>query len=129
MVQGGKEEQCTALSCIGFTSPRIYVTWKKEWASQVEYQGIVQDCREAIRKAKAQLKLKLVGDLKDEKESFYSTLSAKVKQRKTGACCGAGALVTEKKKNQPYPVLSLRQLLLIKCAHAQLLKPCVRPQQ
>lgn len=87
--------QCTALSCIGFTSPRI--TWKKEWASQVEYQGIVQACREAIRKAKAQLKLKLVSDLKDEKESFYSTLSAKVKQRKTGACCGAGALVTEKK--------------------------------
>lgn len=64
----------------------------------MEYQGIVQACREAIRKAKAQLKLKLVSDLKDKKESFYSTLSEKVKQRKTGACCGAEGLVTAKKK-------------------------------
>lgn len=63
----------------------------------MEYQGIVQACREAIRKAKAQLKLKLVSDLNGEKESFYCTLSEKVKQRKTGARCGAEALVTEKK--------------------------------
>lgn len=98
MALGGKEVQCTALSFISFASPRIYVTWKKEWASQVEYQSIVQACREAIRKAKAQLKLKLVSDLKDEKESFYSTLSEKVKQRKTGTCCGAESPVTEKKK-------------------------------
>lgn len=65
----------------------------------MEYQGIVQACREAIRKAKAQLKLKLVSDLKDKKESFYSTLSEKVKQRKTGACCGAEGLVAAKKKD------------------------------
>lgn len=33
----------------------------------MEYQGIAQTCRDAIRKAKAQLKLKLAGNMKDKK--------------------------------------------------------------
>lgn len=72
--------QWTALNCISNTWPRIYVMWKREWASQVEYQGIAQACRDAIKKAKAQLKLKLLCNLKDKKLLEHIIRKSKAKE-------------------------------------------------
>lgn len=80
VLRGKRVLQCTALNCISNTRPRIYVMWKREWVSQVEYQGIAQACRDAIKKAKAQLKLKLVGNLKDEKLLEHIIRKSKAKE-------------------------------------------------
>jgi len=50
---------------------RIYVLWKKEWATQKEYKEVVKMCREKIRKAKAQLELNLATGVKRNKKLFY----------------------------------------------------------
>jgi len=38
---------------------RVYHLWKKGQATQEEYRGLVRSFREEIRKAKAQLELRL----------------------------------------------------------------------
>ena len=47
---------------------RIYVLWKKEWATQKEYKDVVKMCREKIRKVKAQLELNLAAGVKRNKK-------------------------------------------------------------
>ena len=37
-----------------------------------EYRAVVSVCRERIRKAKAQMELNLVRDVKDNKKGFYT---------------------------------------------------------
>jgi len=50
---------------------RAYHLWKKGQVSQEEYRGLVRSCREEIRKAKAQLELRLATVLRDNKNFFY----------------------------------------------------------
>jgi len=49
---------------------RVYHLWKKEQTTQKEYRGLVRSCREEIRKAKAQLELKLATVVRDSKKCF-----------------------------------------------------------
>ena len=49
---------------------RIYLLWKKGWATQKEYKEVVKMCREKIRKAKAQLELHLATEVKRNKKLF-----------------------------------------------------------
>ncbi|GAB0209844.1 mitochondrial enolase superfamily member 1 [Grus japonensis] len=62
-----------------------------------EYRNVVRVCRDATRKAKAHLELKLAGDVKDNKKGFFKYIISK---RKTGENVRlllneVGALVTE----------------------------------
>ena len=47
---------------------RIYLLWKKGWATRKEYKEVVKMCREKIRKAKAQLELNLTAGVKRNKK-------------------------------------------------------------
>jgi len=49
---------------------RVYHLWKKGLATQEEYRGLVRSCREEIRKAKAQLELRLAAVVRDNKKCF-----------------------------------------------------------
>jgi len=49
---------------------RAYHLWKKGQATQEEYRSLVRSCREEIRKAKAQLELRLATVVRDNKKMF-----------------------------------------------------------
>ncbi|GAB0205688.1 mitochondrial enolase superfamily member 1 [Grus japonensis] len=75
----------------------VYQMWKKGEATWEEYRNVVRVCRDATRKAKAHLELKLARDVKDNKKGFFKYISSK---RKTMENVGlllneVGALVTE----------------------------------
>jgi len=54
---------------------RVYHFWKKGWATQEEYRGLVRSCRGEIRKAKGQLELRLATVVGDNKECFYKCIN------------------------------------------------------
>ncbi|GAB0189207.1 mitochondrial enolase superfamily member 1 [Grus japonensis] len=58
----------------------VYSMWKKGMATWEEYRNVVRMCRDATRNAKAQLELKLAGEVKDNKKEFFKYISS---QRKT----------------------------------------------
>ena len=49
--------------------------------TQEDYKDVVRLCREKIRKAKAQLELKLAATVKDNKKCFYKCISDKRRAR------------------------------------------------
>jgi len=59
------------------TKRRVYHLWKKGHVTQEEYKGLVRSCREEIRKAKAQLELRLATVVRDNKKCFYKYISNK----------------------------------------------------
>ena len=76
---------------------KVYGMWKEGLATWEEYRNVVGACRDATRKAKAQLELSLAKDVKGNKKVFFKYVSSK---RKTGENVGlllneVGALVTE----------------------------------
>ena len=56
--------------------------WKEGQVTWEEYRNVVRACRDATRKAKAHLELKLARDIKDNKKAFFNYISNK---------CGAAA--------------------------------------
>jgi len=50
---------------------RVYHLWKKGLAIEEDYRGLVVLCREEIKKAKAQLELRLATAVRDNKKCFY----------------------------------------------------------
>jgi len=76
---------------------KIHGMWKEGQATWEEYRNVVKACRDAMRKAKAHLELKLARDVKDNKKSFFKYISSKRKTRdNVGLLLNeAGALVTE----------------------------------
>jgi len=56
---------------------RVYHLWKKGQATPEEYRGLIRLCREEIRKAKAQLELKLATVIRDNKKCFYKYINNK----------------------------------------------------
>ncbi|GAB0209507.1 mitochondrial enolase superfamily member 1 [Grus japonensis] len=75
----------------------VYRMWKKGVATWEEYRNVVRECRDAMRKAKAHLELKLAGDVKDNKKDFFKYISSKRKSRENVGLLlnEVGALVTE----------------------------------
>lgn len=49
----------------------MYRKWKQGCVAWKEYRGVVQMCRERIRKAKVQMELNLARDVKSNKKGFY----------------------------------------------------------
>ncbi|XP_053914607.1 hyccin isoform X2 [Cuculus canorus] len=60
---------------------KLYVLWRKGQASWVDYRDKVRSCREKIRRAKAQLELKLAKSVKDNIKSFYKYINRKRRTR------------------------------------------------
>ena len=56
---------------------RIYHLWKKGQVAREEYRDLVRSCREEIRKAKAQLELRVVTVVRDNKKYFYKYINNK----------------------------------------------------
>jgi len=49
---------------------RVYHLWKKGQVTEEESRGLVKSCREEIRKAKAQLELRLATVVRKNKKCF-----------------------------------------------------------
>jgi len=71
--------------------------WKEGQATWEEYRNVVRACRDATRKAKAHLELKLARDVKNNKKGFFNYISSKRKARDNAGLLlnEAGVLVTE----------------------------------
>ena len=71
--------------------------WKEGQATWEEYSNVVRARRDATRKAKAHLELKLARDVKNNKKGFFNYISSKRKARdNVGPMLNeAGVLVTE----------------------------------
>ncbi|GAB0203414.1 mitochondrial enolase superfamily member 1 [Grus japonensis] len=75
----------------------VYRMWKKGMATWEEYRNVVRECRDATRKAKAPLELKLARDVKDKKKGFFKYISSKRKTRENVGLLlnEVGALISE----------------------------------
>jgi len=49
---------------------RVSHLWKKGHVTQEEYRGLIRSCREEVRKAKAQIELRLATVVRDNKKMF-----------------------------------------------------------
>lgn len=54
---------------------KVYRLWKKGLATWKECKNVVSACRDAIRKAKACLQLKIAKEVKDNKKGFFNNIS------------------------------------------------------
>jgi len=75
---------------------KIYGMWKEGQSTWEEYRNILSACRDATRKAEAQLVLNLARDVKDNKKGFFMSI---IRKRKTRENMGlllnkVGTLVT-----------------------------------
>ena len=55
----------------------MYRKWKQGCVSWEEYRAVVHVCRDRIRKAKVQMELNLVRDVKDNKNGSYRYIGRK----------------------------------------------------
>jgi len=69
---------------------KVYGMWKEGQATWEEYRHVVKACRDATRKAKAHLELKLARDVKTNEKGFFNYISSKRKTRDN-----VGLLLTE----------------------------------
>jgi len=60
----------------------VYHLWKQGKATQEEYRGLVRSCREEIRKAKAQLELRLATIVRNNEKCFYKYIKNKKRAKK-----------------------------------------------
>jgi len=60
---------------------KAHEMWKEGQATWEEYRNVVRACRDATRKAKADLELKLARDVKNNKKGFFKYISSKRKTR------------------------------------------------
>lgn len=65
----------------------MYQGWKNEQIPTESYKGIARVCRGAVRKVKAQLDLKVAGDVKNCRKGFFRIINNEHKQRKMLAPC------------------------------------------
>ncbi|XP_062425881.1 uncharacterized protein LOC134137198 [Rhea pennata] len=75
---------------------KVHRMWKRGQATWENYRNAVRVCRDAARKAKAQLELSLARHVKDNRKGFFKCISSKRKTRENVGLLlkGAGALVT-----------------------------------
>lgn len=50
---------------------QLYEMWEKDLSSWEETRSVVRACREAMRKAKAHQELKLMKEIKDNRNIFF----------------------------------------------------------
>jgi len=80
---------------------KVYHLWKKGQATQEEYRGLIRSYREEIRKAKAQLELRLATVVRDNKNIFTNASTTKRGPRRISIpywmCGGSIATKNEEK--------------------------------
>uniref|UniRef100_A0A8C3BA48 Reverse transcriptase domain-containing protein n=1 Tax=Cairina moschata TaxID=8855 RepID=A0A8C3BA48_CAIMO len=59
----------------------VYEMWKKSLSYWEEYRCVVRACRDAKRKAKAHLEMRLAKEIKDNKKGFFKYVNSKRKTR------------------------------------------------
>ncbi|KAK4806811.1 hypothetical protein QYF61_005607 [Mycteria americana] len=59
----------------------VYRLWKGSQIAIEDYKNLARACRDAVRKAKVQLELKLAKDVKNNKKGFFRYVSSKQKHR------------------------------------------------
>jgi len=76
---------------------KVHGMWKEGKATWEEYRNVVRACRDAKRKAKAHLEMKLARDVKNNKKGFFKYINSKRKTRdNVGPLLNeVGVLVTE----------------------------------
>jgi len=76
---------------------KVHGMWKERQATWEEYRNVVRSCRDAMRKAKAHLELKLARDVKNNQKGFFNYISSKRKAWDNVRLLlnEAGVLVTE----------------------------------
>jgi len=60
---------------------KVHGMWKVGQATWEKYRNVVRACRDATRKAKAHLELKVARDVKNNKKGFFNYISSKRKAR------------------------------------------------
>ena len=55
----------------------VHREWKQEWVTWEGYREVVQTPRDQVRKAKTQIELNLLGDIKGKKKKFCRCISDK----------------------------------------------------
>ena len=60
---------------------KVHGMWKEGQATWEEYRNVVRACRDATRKAKAHLEVKVARDVKNNKKYFFKHISSKRKAR------------------------------------------------
>jgi len=60
---------------------KIHGMWKEGQPTWEEYRNVVRACRDAMRKPKAHLELKLARDVKNNKKGFFNYISSKREAR------------------------------------------------
>ncbi|KAM6036240.1 uncharacterized protein LJ206_001286 [Theristicus caerulescens] len=63
------------------TKREAYQRWRSGRLSVENYKGIARVCKDAVRKAKAQLELELARDVKNHKKRFFRYVNCKQKQK------------------------------------------------
>jgi len=61
----------------------VYHLWKKGKMTEEECRGLVRSYREEIRKAKAQLELRLATIVRDNKKIFYKYINNKKRDKES----------------------------------------------
>src|SRR5699024_5407127 len=79
---------------------RVYILWKKGQTTWGDYKEDAKVCREEVRKAKAQLELRLATAIKENKKSFYKYINDKrrTKENFHPLLDAAGNVTTEDKE-------------------------------
>jgi len=66
---------------------KVHGTWKEGQTTWEEYRNVVRACRDATKKAKVHLELKLARDVKDNKKGYFKYISSKWKTRDNVGHC------------------------------------------
>ena len=105
MLEGELQGKNTGVDELGTTvetpeEKRVCVLWKKGQATWGDYREVAKVCREEVRKAKAQLELRLPTEVKENKKSFYKYINGKrrTKENFHPLLDAAGNVTTEDKE-------------------------------
>lgn len=81
---------------------RVCVLWKKGQETEGDYEGVAKVWRVEVRKAKAQLELRLAIAVTENEKSFYKYISTKrrTKENFHPLLDAAGDVTTEDKKTE-----------------------------
>ena len=104
---------------------RVYHLWKKGQVTQEEYRRLIGSCREEIRKAKAQLELRLATVIRDIEKSFTNTSTTKRGPRRFSITywMRGQILPPRMRKRLRYLIPSLPQSLIVRLVSPRVLNP------
>jgi len=103
----------------------VYRLWMKGQVTQEEYRGLVRSYREEIRKAKAQLELRVATVVRDNKKRFYKCIKNKKRAKESlhPLLNAGGTLPPKIRKRLRYLMPSSPQSLIVRLVIPRVLSP------